>query len=35
MRGAGHIQSCAKLLGPRPWSVEHGGLLYDERGLPK
>ena len=28
-------QRCAKLLGPGPSSVEHGDLLYDERGLPK
>ena len=26
---------CAKLVGPGPSSVEHGDLLYDERGLPK
>ena len=26
---------CAKLLGPGPSAVEHGDLLYDERGLPK
>ena len=27
-------QRCAKLLRPGPSSVEHGDLLYDERGLP-
>ena len=26
---------CAKLVRPGPSSVEHGDLLYDERGLPK
>jgi antitoxin VapB len=26
---------CAKLLGPGPSAVEHGDLLYDERGLPR
>ena len=26
---------CAKLLGPGPSSVEHGDMLYDQRGLPK
>ncbi len=26
---------CAKLMGPGFSSVEHGDLLYDERGLPK
>ena len=25
----------AALLGPGPSSVDHGDLLYDERGLPK
>ena len=25
---------CASLLGPGPSAVEHGDLLYDERGLP-
>ena len=25
---------CASLLGPGPTAVEHGDLLYDERGLP-
>ena len=25
---------CAKLLGPGPPAVEHGDVLYDERGLP-
>ena len=28
-------ERCAKLLGPGPSSVEHGDVLYDERGLPK
>ena len=28
-------ERCAKLLGPGPSAVEHGDLLYDERGLPK
>ncbi len=28
-------QRCAKLLGPGPSAVEHGDLIYDERGLPK
>ena len=26
---------CAAKLGPGPSAVEHGDLLYDERGLPK
>ena len=26
---------CANLLGPGPSAVEHGDVLYDERGLPK
>ena len=26
---------CAGLLGPGPSAVEHGDVLYDERGLPK
>ena len=26
---------CAESLGPGPSAVEHGDLLYDERGLPK
>ena len=26
---------CASLLGPGPSAVEHGDLLYDERGLPR
>ena len=42
-RGAGALarelhaigQRCASLLGPGPSAVEHGDLLYDERGLPK
>lgn len=41
-RGAGALarelhdvgQRCAKLLGPGPSAVEHGDLLYDDRGLP-
>ncbi len=28
-------ERCARLLGPGPSAVEHGNLLYDERGLPK
>ena len=28
-------QRCAALLKPGPVAVEHGELLYDERGLPK
>ena len=28
-------ERCAKLMGPGPSAIEHGGLLYDERGLPK
>lgn len=28
-------QRCAALLAPGPGAVEHGNLLYDERGLPK
>ncbi len=28
-------QRCAALLAPGPAAVEHGNLLYDERGLPK
>ena len=28
-------QRCAKLLGDGPSAVDHGDLLYDERGLPK
>ena len=27
-------QRCARLLKPGPSAVEHGDLLYDERGLP-
>ena len=27
-------QRCADLMGPGPSAVEHGDLLYDERGLP-
>ena len=26
---------CARLLGPGPSAVEHGDVLYDERGLPR
>ena len=28
-------ERCAKLLGSGPSAVEHGDVLYDERGLPK
>ena len=28
-------ERCAKLLGPGPSAVEHGDILYDERGLPR
>ena len=28
-------ERCAERLGPGPTAVEHGDLLYDERGLPK
>ncbi len=28
-------QRCASLLGEGPSAVDHGELLYDERGLPK
>ena len=28
-------ERCARLMGPGPAAVEHGDLLYDERGLPK
>ena len=28
-------QRCARLLGPGPSAVEHGDLLYDDRGLPR
>ena len=28
-------ERCAKLLGPGPSAVEHGDMLYDERGLPR
>ncbi len=28
-------QRCAALLAPGPAAVEHGNLLYDERGIPK
>ncbi len=26
---------CARLLGPGPSAVQHGDVLYDERGLPR
>ncbi len=28
-------ERCSKLMGPGPSAVEHGDMLYDERGLPK
>ena len=28
-------ERCAVLMGPGPSAIEHGELLYDERGLPK
>ncbi len=28
-------ERCARLMGPGPAAVEHGDMLYDERGLPK
>ena len=28
-------ERCAKLMGSGPSAIEHGDLLYDERGLPK
>lgn len=28
-------ERCAKLMGPGPLAVDHGDVLYDERGLPK
>ena len=28
-------QRCASRMGPGPSAVDHGDLLYDERGLPK
>ena len=28
-------ERCAKLLRPGPSAVEHGDVLYDERGLPR
>ncbi len=28
-------ERCATLMGPGPSAIEHGDLLYDERGLPK
>ena len=28
-------EHCAQRLGPGPTAVEHGDVLYDERGLPK
>ena len=27
-------ERCARLMGPGPSAVEHGGMLYDEQGLP-
>ena len=27
-------ERCSRLLGPGPAAVDHGDLLYDERGLP-
>ena len=32
MRGI--AERCARLLGPGPSAVEHGEVLYDDRGLP-
>lgn len=26
---------CARLMGPGPSAIEHGNLLYDEKGLPR
>ena len=28
-------ERCARRLGPGPTAIEHGDMLYDERGLPK
>ena len=28
-------ERCAKLMSPGPSAIEHGDLLYDERGLPR
>ena len=28
-------ERCARLLGPGPSAVEHGDVLYDDRGLPR
>ncbi|MDE2792569.1 MAG: type II toxin-antitoxin system VapB family antitoxin [Paracoccaceae bacterium] len=28
-------ERCATLMGPGPSAIEHGDLLYDDRGLPK
>ena len=28
-------ERCANLIGSGPSAIEHGDLLYDERGLPK
>lgn len=28
-------QRCARLVGPGPAAIDHGDLLYDERGLPR
>ncbi len=33
MRGI--AEECARLLGPGPAAVDHGDMLYDERGLPR
>ena len=32
MRGI--AERCARLLGPGPSAIEHGEVLYDDRGLP-
>lgn len=32
MRGI--AERCARLLGPGPSAIEHGDVLYDDRGLP-
>ncbi len=28
-------ERCSRLLGPGPAAVDHGDVLYDERGLPR
>ena len=28
-------ERCARLLGPGPTAIEHGDMLYDDRGLPR